>query len=326
MNRFSKSKSVWEALSAFVLMAGASLGMCWAISSFDRFMAPIGVLFFTLIFLFLFIAGAVWTGLIVGRSRCGLPNSHDTHYGVVFALLLIVAGKLLLCFNAGFLPEVWKSFFFSWPMLLFVAGAIGICRFHFFGGFVLAMTGMFFLLPRAAAIYPDEPLYELVTATYWPALIIFLGAVIFFSILRHKRRFSGNPLHEKPWKNKCRGNKYSAVSEENEDGKINYECTFGSIEQVILEPQFKGGSIKTVCGSIELDLRHTSLPDGETHLRVHTCMGGVEIMVPLDWTVEVTSKVMAGGVDNHRKNAPQANPAKKLVIIAECILGGIEIR
>jgi predicted membrane protein len=303
-------------------MVGASLGVYWTIGCFDRFMAPIGVIFFTLIFLFIFIAGVVWMGLIVRHRGYGLPN--DMNMGVVFALFLIGSGQLSQCFNVGFLPEVWKGFFFSWPMLLFVVGAIGICRFHFIGGSVLAMAGVFLLLPRASAIYPKEPFYELVMSTYWPVLIMFLGVVIFFSIVLRKRHFTGSSFRERHWKRKS---KYGAVSEENDGGKINYECTFGYIEQVILEPEFKGGNIKAFFGSIELDLRHTALPDGETFLYVDTVCGSIEITVPPDWRVEVVpQKTVAGSVEEQRKNAPSANPEKKLVIVAACVMGNVEIK
>jgi hypothetical protein len=53
-------------------------------------------------------------------------------------------------------------------------------------------------------------------------------------------------------------------------------------------------------------------------------MGGVEIKIPLDWTVVYKGTPVMGGVED--KTIPTPNPAKRLTITGTVIMGGIEIR
>ncbi|MDR3193870.1 MAG: cell wall-active antibiotics response protein [Tannerella sp.] len=316
-----KSKSVLQAILAVALMAGSGVATGWTIRSLDGILSPASVILSVLGLLFLFVAGAMWTGRLIGLSGCE-PRSGRSN-GAVFALLLTMSGILLLCFNAGVLPTAWKGFFFSWPMLVFVLGAIGICRFHFSGGFIVALAGGFFLVPGMAAIYPDEPLYDHFITVYWPLLVILPGLFILFHVLFHR---NSKTDYSARWH--VHGKKrYAVQTEENHDGKINFQSLFGYLEQVILDPVFRGGSLETVFAGISLDLYHTSLPEGETFLYAKTLFGGIEIKIPADWLVEIiASKTVAGGVYDARviKSAP-ANPERKLVIMAECIFGGVSI-
>ncbi|MDR1456422.1 MAG: cell wall-active antibiotics response protein [Tannerella sp.] len=332
-----KNKSVWPAIFAVALMTGSFVSTGWSIRYLGSVWPPAGVVLLVLSLTFVFVVGLMWTGRLVahpGYDFYGWDN------GVAIALLLTASGILLLCFNAGVLPAGWKEFFFSWPMLLYVLGAIGICRFHFIGGFVITLAGVFFLIPRMTAIYPEEAFYDRFADIYWPLLIILPGLLLFIHILLHKhghyscRRTPWKHRKFRRWEYRCREHfrkhyrsRYSAVTQENEKGKINYQSLFGSIEQVILDSEFKGGNMDATFGSIDLNLRHTSLQDGETFLYARTVFGGIEIQVPPDWYIEVVpARIMAGGVNDARiaRTAPP-HPEKKLVIVAECVFGGLSI-
>ncbi|MDR3262161.1 MAG: cell wall-active antibiotics response protein [Tannerella sp.] len=319
MKTYHNSKSVLQALFAVALMAGSALLAGWTVRSLSNTVEPSGVILLVLAAVFMFVAGIIWIGRIIDRP------GHTKPHVPVFALLLTVSGMLLLCFNTGVLPEVWKGFFFSWPMLLFVIGVISACRFHFLSGLVFMLAGAFFLFAKAAVIYPAEPFYDRFTSLYWPVLIILPGIFIFFHTLFHEKRFTC--CYPYKIKRGFRENWHNKQSEANKDGKINYQCVFGSIEQVILDPEFKGGDIETTFGGVVLDLRHTSLPEGETFLHIKTVCGGVEITAPRDWHIVIQSpKATAGGVTDSRIKSSQVNPDRKLVIVAECVFGGVVIK
>ena len=329
----TKNKSalrVTVAVTAGLLIAG-SLALMGVILRQTHFAPPLYVILSVLALLFVCIGGVMWLGRLAAYS--GYRHHHyfsGTHNGAVFALLLAMAGLLLLGFNAEALPVAWKGFFFSLPMLLYVLGAVAIYRFHFFGGGVVMLAGTFFLIAKASLVYPGEQLYDRFSATYWPALVVFAGLAIFFHILfnkkhcgvhsRHGHRFNKFRKHHGYWEHKN--------NQENIDGKINYQSFFGGIEQVILEPVFRGGALEAVFGGIELDLRHTALPDGDTHLYAKTVFGGIQLSVPPDWNLEIIpAQTLAGGVNDTRviKNPP-SNPEKKLIVMAECSFGGIVIK
>jgi hypothetical protein len=98
-----------------------------------------------------------------------------------------------------------------------------------------------------------------------------------------------------------------------------------------MEPEFCGGELEAIMGGIELDLRHASLRLGETYLDVKAVLGGIEIVVPSLWSIEIIpGVVIMGGISDARTPPPAAAlaspPLRHLIIRAECILGGIEIR
>ena len=226
----------------------------------------------------------------------------------------------MLSFNTGTLNPVWKSFFFSWPMLLFVIGAVNVCKFHFIPGIICAAAGKFFLIEKAADIFPGDFAYEQFASTYWPALIIIFGVIILLGTLIRPGRFNRN-RHKGNWKKD-----YAPDENENNDGKINYQFVFSGTEQVILDPVFRGGTIDVTFGGMELDLRRTSLAEGDTFLYVKAVFGGVEITAPDNWDIEIHSKGFVGGVSDSRVKNIEKDHTKKLIIIAQSTFGGIEIK
>jgi predicted membrane protein len=97
------------------------------------------------------------------------------------------------------------------------------------------------------------------------------------------------------------------------------------MEQVILDPEFKGGYIETVFGGMDLDLRRTSLPEGETFLNIKAVFGGVEIKAPAEWFIEIRTNSSFGGVSDERYKSQNIDFSKKLIITGEAVFGGITI-
>jgi predicted membrane protein len=59
----------------------------------------------------------------------------------------------------------------------------------------------------------------------------------------------------------------------------------------------KSGTVITSMGGIELDLRDATLDQGGATLDLRATMGGVQVIVPKEWAVEVDKKSVAGGFD-----------------------------
>jgi predicted membrane protein len=269
--------------------------------------------------------GVVWMGrLACSASGYTRPHRHHIHQGVVFALTIIAAGALLLAFNTGFLPVVWRGFFFSWPMLLFLFGAVNLCKLNFMQGIIFAAIGKFFLIDKLSLIYSQDVFYEQFTSIYWPALIIIVGLLIFIQFL-FKPKICLFHHHFGDARRHFEEN-HRETKEKNANGAINYSYIFSGTEDVFLEPEFKGGSIDTIFGGVNLDLRRTSLPEGETRLYIHALFGGVEIIMPADWYVEVNPQAIFGGVNNMRTNHDAIDMSRKLIIDGHCAFGGITLR
>ena len=89
--------------------------------------------------------------------------------------------------------------------------------------------------------------------------------------------------------------------------------------------EFKGGDVTNILGGTKIDLLDAKLAAGDWLLTVSTVLGGVEIMVPRDWRIEVQPTNMLGGVDDHTRQNPAVGGGK-LLIKASALLGGIDIK
>lgn len=88
---------------------------------------------------------------------------------------------------------------------------------------------------------------------------------------------------------------------------------------------FLAGSATAVAGGIELDLTEAA-PAGTATLQLTAFAGGIDVVVPATWRVEMRTAVTMGGVDNrtHPDAAPEDAPI--LIVDARATMGGISIR
>ena len=245
---------------------------------------------------------------------------NEVNGSVVFALLLVAVGALLLLFNTGVFPLEWRVFFFSWQMLLIVLGILSVFKLNFIWGIILMAVGKFFLFSEITKIYPEAFEYEQFFCTYWPVGLVVIGILILFSILARPLGLNNCS------KGKC-GGKHAVNENESKDGEINYKLVFTASEQVLLEPIFKGGKIDVSFAGLELDLRRTSLLEGETYLNINVAFGGVALTVPDTWDIELRSNSFAGGIsDSRKKFNTEKDYTRKLIVVAKCSFGGIDIK
>jgi hypothetical protein len=87
--------------------------------------------------------------------------------------------------------------------------------------------------------------------------------------------------------------------------------------------EFRGGT--TICwyGGQRLDLREATLAPGGATLRVRCLFGGLQVLVPEAWRVQVRSIPIFGGVHNGSLGPGGGGPL--LTIEAVCVFGWISI-
>jgi len=88
----------------------------------------------------------------------------------------------------------------------------------------------------------------------------------------------------------------------------------------------KSGVVITSMGGIDLDLRDAKLDDDGAQLDLKATMGGIRVLVPADWAVDVEGEAMAGGFDARVKpveSMPAGSP--RLHINAVARMGGIQV-
>jgi hypothetical protein len=88
---------------------------------------------------------------------------------------------------------------------------------------------------------------------------------------------------------------------------------------------FRAGSGTAVMGGMTIDLTEAGIASSAT-LELTAVAGGIEVMVPPDWRVEMTSTSFAGGTENLTHPDAATEDAPLLVVDARAYFGGIAIR
>lgn len=88
----------------------------------------------------------------------------------------------------------------------------------------------------------------------------------------------------------------------------------------------KSGVVITSMGGIDLDLRDAHLDEDGAELDLKATMGGIRVIVPAEWRVDIDGESMAGGFDA-RVTPPEDLPvgSPRLHIHAVSRLGGVMI-
>ena len=317
MDTTKKWQMVLPAMGSVFLMMGGGFLFNHTLNVLYGTSPALLVLLLSMFSVSLYIIGAALMGRCIKKRNQWFTRGINN--GVSCALLIVAIGILLLGFNLEHFPFVWKDFLFSLPMLVFVAGIVQLCQPYFRNGFIISLTGVFLLFSKASVLYPDIKLYEQFISTFWPVLIILVGVAILLSAIF--------PELNKARHRKARCNDNTTPNQsENNDGKINYNLTFSGTEQVLLDPVFKGGNIDITFGGMELDLKRTSLAEGDTYLYVKVVFGGIEITAPDHWDIEIRQNRFAGGIEDSRVKGFEKDKTRKLIIVAKCTFGGIDIK
>ena len=227
----------------------------------------------------------------------------------VFGLLLIAAGAVWLAVNLGYLEPGIKHIIFSWPMLLLSIGLINLAdKDSRFTGLVLTLIGGFFLSARIISTPYDF------VGLYWPVLVIGIGILIFFSAIG-QRVFRG----------RYRNHRHFTTTTTN--GDLDEVNIFGGSKKRIYNKDFKGGRTVNIFGGSEIDLTQANMEDGVSILEVACIFGGVTLIVPSEWSVQVSVTSILGGFGDKRTIIQsKANPNKLLIIKGIAIFGGGEIK
>jgi hypothetical protein len=89
-------------------------------------------------------------------------------------------------------------------------------------------------------------------------------------------------------------------------------------------PGLRSGSVITSMGGADIDLRHATLDAFGADLEVKTVMGGIRIVVPAGWAVDLAADTKAGGVEARvppLESLPDDAP--RLNVRAVARLGGV---
>ena len=248
------------------------------------------------------------------KTNCSTSHKSSFRFGIMLGVLLILISGVLFGINMGYIPETFKQVLWSWQMLLILIGIMSLCRRNILFGLFMKLAGCLLLIPKLSVVFPNV-FPDNLNQLYIPLLLSMAGIIILVKAFYKRKR---GDKHGQCW------NRHTSKQSINGDfSKVN---TFGKGEYIVLEPEFQGGSIKTTFGATEVDLRKTSLPEGDTYLDITTVFGGVVLFIPNEWKVITQIEVVFSGIEDKRRASASIDESKRLILAGSCVFGGCVIQ
>lgn len=226
---------------------------------------------------------------------------------VIWGILLVLAGVVLLLDQMNFI-QIGDFISTYWPSILILIGLIGLVSrdSSTISNLVVIAIGVFFQLRNLG--YINVSIWQVL----WPAILIIIGLSIIFQTGTRKHRSEVDP------------EKWEKENIVNED-VVDYFTMFSGIENSNYSKKFRGGKLTAIFGGIELDLRDAEIEDKTAILNITALFGGVDIIVPSHWNVEVQATPILGGVEK-RTQYNRDEDAPTLKVNGTAVFGGIEIK
>ena len=208
----------------------------------------------------------------------------------IIGILLVTVGLIFLLDNLGFDINIPRHLL-RWPMVFVAIGIINLVSGNLRPAFVFLTLGAVFYLQYFDIIEVRE---------IWPVVLIIVGV----SFLLRRRQV--------------------ASVEGTEQDSFDEVAIFGGIEKKFVSQQLKGGKVTSLFGGSEIDLRGSKPVEGAV-IEIFCMFGGVEIMVPEDWKVNMDATAIFGGFSDERKSTTP-DPSATLHIRGFVMFGGGELK
>ncbi|MES2073193.1 MAG: DUF5668 domain-containing protein [Pseudomonadota bacterium] len=234
--------------------------------------------------------------------------NRDRNQSRIFVgAFIILVGALALLGNLDIFDT--RAILSFWPLVFVGFGAIRLYQARHPSAYVigaaLILVGIMMTLQRMGIIYFRW-------RDWWPALLILAGVMV---LTRGMFGRAGRGRRAQP------GDAVQSLA--GGDSAIDVVAIMSGHNLKSDSQDFRGGNILALMGGVELDLRQASIV-GEATISVFAMWGGIVIKVPADWSVAMNGTPILGGMDD--KTVPPMNPGKRLVIVGEAIMGGVEIK
>lgn len=218
---------------------------------------------------------------------------------VLWGIVFITVGV----FYAGDSFNLWEfRLFFDgwWTLFIIIPCLISIVENGLGTGNVVGLTvGVLFLLSSQGIVNS-----RIVGKLIFPVILILIGVKIIF-----RDNFSKNVKKN---------------ININRQERLEYTSIFSGQKEIYPNQRFGGASILAIFGGIELDLRNAVINEDIVINSTSIC-GGVDILVPSNVNVKISSIPIFGGAANKARPCISVN-APTIYINATCILGGLDSR
>lgn len=217
-------------------------------------------------------------------------------WGVVF-----IAAGVIFALNALKITDIEIFFDGWWTLFIIVPCTVGLFTEREKTGNIIGIAVGVFLLLCCRDVLSFSILWKLLV----PAIIVIVGAKMVFT------GFFCNKANEIIDKIKQDG------------GETKVGCaTFSGCDLNYAGEVFEGAELTATFGGVKCDLRNAII-EKDCAIRVSAIFGGIDIFVPDNINVKVSSNCIFGGISNKtsaHKDAPT------VYISGTCMFGGVEIK
>lgn len=216
-------------------------------------------------------------------------------------IILIVVGVVVLLDHLGYIQA--RHLWVFWPLILVFSGVVRVWQQGKVGfGILLISFGVLLQLNTLGIIHLNWDLL-------WPLGLIGFGLLKVWERFGKDKQSSTSPL----------GRDY-----------VNELAFFGGVERRLNIKDFRGGNISAIFGGIELDFRSAEMAENEAVLELEAIFGGVELVVPTNWTVVFQGESIFGGYSDETLAPAAGNlqgaPNKTLIVRGRSIFGGVSVK
>jgi len=225
----------------------------------------------------------------------------------VLGVLIIVVGVVFMLDNFDIIYA--GDFLRYWPALLVIWGISKVVQSpgspgKTFGWILIAVGGLM-LLDRLDFI-------NFRIRDWWPIILIIIGLNFLRGTWsRSQRKRTG----DNPWRSE--GNDSESV--------ITHLAIMSGVRRQVTSKEFQGGELVAIMGGCEIDLREADIKGEEAVIEVVAIWGGIELRVPMNWSISVKAMPIMGGVDD-KTYPPKDGTHKRLVLTGNIVMGGVEIK
>ena len=221
---------------------------------------------------------------------------------VLWGIAFIVVGGIL-ALNAFGYTNIEIFFNGWWTLFIIVPCFIGIFSEREKTGNLIGLAIGVFLLLCCQNVLEFDMLWKLA----FPAIIVIIGLkLIFTGVFGDK------------------ASKIIVESRENGKDVKTGNATFSGQDMNFNGEVFDGAELSAVFGGLKCDLRNATI-EKDCAIKASAIFGGIDIYVPNDVNVKISSNSIFGGV-SEKEHHPTVEGAVTLYIDATCMFGGVEIK